>query len=325
LTVETCDECGFDGQRWRRRDAATLLGALGTWWRLAVDGIAADDLNRRPNDGVWSALEYGAHVALVTAMLRAGIEAITARDGIELPAPPPDEGPGPRVVLDPSAVLADIEREGTALVEFASRVDPPAWEHTATAGGEQYQAGALLVHAAHDASHHMLDVARGLAAIGAGTPHTGGAVVALHTSGGGVPKLPIDAARVERDGIVGDRQADAKHHGRPFQALCLWSREVISGLAADGHPINAGAAGENVTTSGIDWTSLRPGSLMRIGTVLAEVSFPATPCAKQTGWFSDGDFGRIDHDRNPGLTRWYAWVREPGDIRPGDQILLSPQ
>jgi MOSC domain-containing protein YiiM len=146
----------------------------------------------------------------------------------------------------------------------------------------------------------------------------------VNANDGGVPKRPIPGAEVTTAGLVADRQADRKHHGRPFQALCLWSTDVIGELASAGHPIEAGSAGENLTLSGVDWAALRPGTRLRIGEVLAELSFPATPCKKQTRWFNDGDFGRIDHERNPRWTRWYAWVREPGKVAPGDEVLVQP-
>ena len=57
---------------------------------------------------------------------------------------------------------------------------------------------------------------------------------------------------------------------------------------------------------------------------LAELSYPAIPCPKQTRWFVDGDFARIGHARNPRLTRWYAWVREPGEVRAGAPAQLQP-
>jgi len=43
MSPETCAECGFDSRAWKVRDAASLLGALGMWWRLATDGIAGVD------------------------------------------------------------------------------------------------------------------------------------------------------------------------------------------------------------------------------------------------------------------------------------------
>jgi MOSC domain-containing protein YiiM len=327
-TPETCDECGFDSRAWRFRDVLTLVGAAGEWWRMALDGVDRAVLNTRPAPAVWSALEYGAHTSLVLAMLRTGIELIAANDGVVLPAVPEgsDASADDQAAdLDPDAVLTGLEREGAALVALAKVTNRDAWRHVGvTADGSVIQAEAALVHAAHDVSHHFMDVARGLATLGAGAPAQTGTVRRVNASDGGVPKLSIGGADVLYAGLTVDTQANRKHHGRPFQALCLWSTEVIDELVEDGHPIGAGSAGENVTIEGLDWATLRPGALLRIGTVLAEVSFPATPCAKQTAWFTDGDFKRIDHDRNPRLTRWYAWVREPGRIEEGDAVVVRP-
>jgi MOSC domain-containing protein YiiM len=328
VTPETCDECGFDARAWKVRDAASLLATTGTWWEMALEGGDPVDLNRRPAPGVWSVLEYGVHTALVVAMIRAGTELIMATDGLALPAIPEggDASADDAVAeLDPAAVVADLAREGHAIAAFAKAADKASWTNTGTLpDGTVIQAAALYLHAAHDASHHQMDVARGLAAIGAGAPAQTGRVMRVNASDGGVPKRSIGGADVSHAGLNGDRQADRKHHGRPFQALCLWSSDVIAELAADGHPIEAGAAGENVTVEGLDWSTLRPGTRIRIGSVLAELSFPATPCAKQTRWFADGDFGRIDHGRNPQWVRWYAWVREPGRVDEGDAVVVRP-
>jgi MOSC domain-containing protein YiiM len=331
---ETCAECGFDGSRWRRRDAASLFDALGYWWRLALgeaspDQSSAQDLNRRPSSGVWSALEYGLHSALVTAVNRAGIEMILAENSVILPEPPAlgsAEGDGDAaLVLDPAQVLADLEREGRAMAAVARQSDG-SWTNVGSLRGVTLQAEALLLHAAHDASHHFLDVSRGLGVLGAGTPAGRGTVAQINTSGGGVPKRPVPSGEVTIgwDGVAGDVQADRKHHGRPFQAVSLWSVEVIAGLAEDGHPIAPGCAGENLTLAGVDWASLRPGTRVRAGTAVLEISYPAVPCHKQTGWFSDGDFNRISHERNPALVRWYAWVREPGEVHIGDVVTVQP-
>lgn len=326
LTPETCTECGFDARAWKVRDALGLLRATGEWWAMATEGLDRRTLNARPAANVWSALEYGVHTSLVTAVLRTGIELIVANDGVVLPSIPEgaDAAADDHAAdLDPEAILADIEREAHALASLAADVPRSRWRQVGvTADGSVIQAEAALLHAAHDASHHFFDVARGLAAVGAGAGQHG-TVVRVNASDGGVPKLSIGGADVMYAGLTMDTQANREHHGRPFQALCLWSSEVIDKLAADGHPIEAGSAGENITIAGLDWPTLRPGTLLRIGTVLAEVSFPATPCAKQTRWFADGDFRRIDHERNPHLVRWYAWVREPGHVDDGDAVVVQ--
>src|SRR3970282_2978852 len=83
-TPEACGECGFDARAWRVRDAVSLLHALGEWWRLATDGLTPTALNTRPAPGVWSALEYGIHSALITAVWRERIDELLATDRVSL-------------------------------------------------------------------------------------------------------------------------------------------------------------------------------------------------------------------------------------------------
>jgi MOSC domain-containing protein YiiM len=145
----------------------------------------------------------------------------------------------------------------------------------------------------------------------------------LSTSGGGLPKVAVDSVEAGFRGVIGDTQKTRRHHGRPFQALCLWSTDVIDALAAEGHSIAPGSAGENVTISGLDWPTLFPGVRLEIGGVLCEVSSYAVPCSQNRRWFSDGDVSRIHHD-NGDLSRLYATVLRPGSIATGDLVLLEP-
>jgi MOSC domain-containing protein YiiM len=150
-----------------------------------------------------------------------------------------------------------------------------------------------------------------------------GAVAQVSLSDGGIPKLAVDRIDVDFGGVVGDRQAARRHHGRPWQALCLWSSQVIAQLVDEGHPITPGSAGENITIAGLPWADVRPGNRMRIGTVLCEISSFAVPCSKNAQWFSDRDVSRIHHD-NGNLSRLYATVLEPGWIAVSDQAILEP-
>jgi MOSC domain-containing protein YiiM len=202
--------------------------------------------------------------------------------------------------------------------------DDPRWQRTITSGQYVDDAAWLVRHTVHDVSHHLMDIGRGLHLLGAGAPTQEGVVAQLNVSGGGVPKKSVEVAEVGDRGVVGDRQADRKHHGRPLQALCLWSTDVIDALRTEGHPIEPGLAGENITVTGIDWSTLRPGVQLLVGEVLLEISAWATPCAKNAAWFTDRDFNRMSHERHPGWSRAYAWVREPGTIRPGDPVVVEP-
>lgn len=155
-----------------------------------------------------------------------------------------------------------------------------------------------------------------------------GRIDRIHTGKGGVPKTPIERADVDWSGITGDVQATREHHGRPFQALCIWSTEVIDRLRAEGHPIFPGAAGENVTVSGIRWDDVVPGVRLRIDDVECEVWAYAVPCKKNAPWMSDGDFMRLHHERGAAegraVSRVYATVTRPGVVRTGAEVVLEP-
>jgi len=150
-----------------------------------------------------------------------------------------------------------------------------------------------------------------------------GVVEQLSVSPGGLPKLRIDPAEITWTGMVGDRQATRLHHGRPWQALCIWSSEVIDAFRAGGHPLAPGRAGENITIRGLPWSDVRAGVRLQIGTVLCEVSCYALPCRTNKPWFLDGNFNLMHHDRGP-VSRVYATVLQPGAISVGDSAILEP-
>ncbi len=150
-----------------------------------------------------------------------------------------------------------------------------------------------------------------------------GRVVHLATSHGGVPKTSVDRIDAGYGGVAGDVQATRRHHGRPWQALCLWSAEVIDDFAGAGHPIGPGSAGENVTVAEIDWARVRPGVLLDVGTVRCEVVAFALPCAQNARWFRGGNFNLMHH-RNGPVSRVYALVTGPGTIAVGDDCVVMP-
>ncbi len=322
---ETCAACRFDGAEYDLDDALGTLRALAPVWHETIEGIEERVLLARPGPHVWSAAEYTAHAADVTQAMGRLLHGSLTIDDLVVEAVP--EGHAPNVSDGFGAALERLAANLARLHDRAVRVGPdddPQWRRTAFAGGYVVDAAWVLRHAIHDASHHLSDIGRGIHALGAGAPTQVGAVAQLNVSDGGVPKTPVASVELGLRGVIGDRQADRHHHGRPLQALCLWSTEVIDALRAEGHPIAPGLAGENITVSGIDWATIRPGVQMRIGEALAEVSAYATPCKKNAAWFTDRYFNRMDHERHPGWSRAYAWVREPGTIRQGDEVIVEP-
>lgn len=148
-------------------------------------------------------------------------------------------------------------------------------------------------------------------------------VIQVSASKGGVPKLPLLMARVTVNGLEGDRQRDRRFHGGPERALCLYSMELIEALRGEGHPIQAGAVGENVTIAGLDWRLVEPGVRLRMGEVLAEVTSYTVPCKTIRNAFLDMDFTRISQKLHPGWSRVYVRILEEGVVKSGDAVEME--
>lgn len=221
-----------------------------------------------------------------------------------------------------AAELRDLAAPASLDVSFGA--DLAGIERMALALADSPVSTAVKLAAAHVGLHALASIGRGFAARGVGAPSRTGAVNQVSASRGGVPKVPLLSATIGFGGLDGDVQAARKHHGRPWQAVSLWSAEVIEALAAEGHPITPGAAGENITVSGIDWATIRPNVRMAVGTALLETTAYAIPCKKNAQWFVGGDFNRMHHDRHPGWSRMYALVLEPGTVMPGDPVVIEP-
>lgn len=150
-----------------------------------------------------------------------------------------------------------------------------------------------------------------------------GTVAHLAAGGGGVPKPLVPSVEVGFGGVVGDRQRTRRHHGRPWQALCLWSTEAVAAVARPGDDLAPGHCGENIGLTGVPWDRVRPGARLRIGTVTCELWAWALPCRTIARWFEGRQPDRIHHRHGP-VSRIYAAVLEPGHIAVGDEAVLLP-
>ena len=153
-----------------------------------------------------------------------------------------------------------------------------------------------------------------------------GRVLQVNISPGGVPKQPVARAWVGPLGLDGDAHHHATVHGGPHRAVALLAIEAIERVQADGHPIEPGSVGENLTTSGIELARLAVGTRLAIGDdLLLELSAPANPCDVIKGSFREGKSGRISILTHPDDSRMYARVLAEGEVRPGDTIrVLTP-
>jgi MOSC domain-containing protein YiiM len=141
-----------------------------------------------------------------------------------------------------------------------------------------------------------------------------GKLLQLNVSDGGMPKLPVERARVTADGLEGDRQRNKKYHGGPNRAVCLFSTELYDRLRGYGIDLSPGSVGENFTTTGIDLQCVSKGDRLRVGGCVIEITDVRVPCRNLKKW--DEDLPELI----VGYSGWVAKVIEEGEVETGDAV-----
>ncbi len=159
---------------------------------------------------------------------------------------------------------------------------------------------------------------------------SGGTIVQVNVSLGGLPKRPVAAAMINALGLSGDSHAHPKIHGGPLQAVLIVTAEAVEELQALGYPVFYGALGENLTTRGLDRRQMRIGQQLRAGVALIEITKVRGPCSTLEV-YGAGIQQEIYDERvragDIGSPRWgisgfYARVIQPGLVHPGDPIAV---
>jgi MOSC domain-containing protein YiiM len=91
-------------------------------------------------------------------------------------------------------------------------------------------------------------------------------------------------------------------------------------LQREGHPIEIGTTGENLTIEGLDWSALEVGMKFKVGGATIELSEPCAPCNVIRESFKEHKFSRIDHSLEMGWSRWLASVISEGVVSAGDSV-----
>ena len=118
MTVETCDECRFDGAHYNRLDTRRSLTTMAIRWRCAAAGVDEAVLAERPEPAVWSASEYAGHTAVVLASLDELLRMMTTQEGVKLDVPyPTDAQPDDAPYTETFAAGVDL------IEKYAARLD----------------------------------------------------------------------------------------------------------------------------------------------------------------------------------------------------------
>lgn len=167
--MSRCAECGFD---WDigATEVVAEVGRFGQAYRAGLtrflDGEDGEALvRRRPSPGVWSALEYAAHMRDVAAFYLDRIERVLAEDRPVMAAVGFARLAEERRYAE-EHVEPVLDALGRATHKAAARLAGLTTEEWSRVGiGSEGGERTVLVLArrlAHDGHHHLLDIGRGL-------------------------------------------------------------------------------------------------------------------------------------------------------------------
>lgn len=130
--------------------------------------------------------------------------------------------------------------------------------------------------------------------------------------------------QVTTDKVIGDCQADPKHHGGLDRVLHHFPREhygqyrrwdMMSSFK------DTPAMGENISTVGLDETQINIGDIILIGEVELQVTQPRSPCFKLNAQFGHKEFALAM--QTSGLCGWFYRVLKAGVITSDCSVILK--
>lgn len=167
-----CDECGFVDASVTMTDAVAGLRGFGRRYRAPLTrflpGEDGDALVRaRPAPGVWSALEYAAHVRDVFDWYDGWVRRSLVEDRPVAAGPGADEAAeaGAYNELEPSMVADALAANAERLAATLDAVPEEAVDRVYVRNGHERTVLSTARRAVHEGSHHLLDIGRGLRAL----------------------------------------------------------------------------------------------------------------------------------------------------------------
>ena len=153
-----CPDCGFDPAAQGLGDLPRLIHDTAMTWSLA---LARADATERPAAGVWSPLEYAAHVRDVHVLFAERVRLMLDEDEPTFANWDQDATAVERDYAgqDPAVVAVElIEAAGTVAGTYATVTDETSGRRGRRSNGDEFTVATLGSYHLHDVVHHLHDV-----------------------------------------------------------------------------------------------------------------------------------------------------------------------
>ena len=166
-----CAECGYSDESVTAADAIAAVRRFGRRYRAPLTRFLPGEdpdrvLRTRPAPGVWSPLEYAAHVRDVFGWYDERIRRSLVEDR------PTFDGPNHEEVAeaeryndqDPAAVADALAANADRLADTLEAMPDDGWDRVHVRWGQERSVLLVARRAVHEGNHHLLDIGRGLRA-----------------------------------------------------------------------------------------------------------------------------------------------------------------
>ncbi|WP_318512894.1 MOSC domain-containing protein [Photobacterium leiognathi] len=151
-----------------------------------------------------------------------------------------------------------------------------------------------------------------------------GKVKSLYDSNTAIDKHTVDTCDLSVLGLAGDEQAESFHGGED-RAVLQYDFDHYADLAEQFPESTAyfvkGGFGENFVATGMNEHNMCIGDIVKVGSVVLQVTQPRQPCFKLNSRFSEPTLSRYVQDNFK--TGWFYRVLQTGTMNAGDTIEVT--
>jgi DinB family protein len=161
--TDQCPQCGHHPASMERDSLGQLLIESADAWRTFLLGADHSYLRANPGPGIFSPIQYGAHVRDIERVYGDRILLMLKEENPVFPQFNPDEDAWNRYNrLEPAVLANDIEEKARRLAHILDLLQPDDWSRTMTRDGGsdgvyQFTVAGLANYAVHESHHHLLD------------------------------------------------------------------------------------------------------------------------------------------------------------------------